>query len=77
MFVVRADRTDLYEALRSAFARELDVEILVDRRTMPTRRRQAASHETDRRRFDRRLRPQVDGEVKQRGWAVIRVSKGG
>ncbi len=75
VFVVRADRTDLYEALRSAFARELDVEVLVDRRTLPTRRRRAASHEPDRRRFDRRLRPNVNGEVKQRGWAVVRVTK--
>lgn len=75
VFVVRADRTELYEALRKAFARELDVEVLVDRRALPTRRRRAARHEPDRRRFDRRLRLQVDGEIKQRGWAVVRVPK--
>ncbi|MGH7392879.1 MAG: hypothetical protein ACREM3_26015 [Candidatus Rokuibacteriota bacterium] len=77
VFVVRADRTELYEALRAAFARELDVEVLVDRRAVPTRRRRGGSHEPDRRRFDRRLRPQVDGELKQRGWAVVRLPKVG
>ena len=75
VFVVRADRTELYDALRTAFARELDVEVRVDRRTMPTRRRQAATHDPDRRRFDRRLRPQTDGEVKTRGWTVVRVPR--
>lgn len=74
VFIVRADRTELYEALRTAFARELDVEVLVDRRGTPTRRRHAMGHEPDRRRFDRRLRPQTDGEVKTRGWTVVRVT---
>lgn len=73
VFVVRADRIELYEALRAAFARELDVEVLIDRRSTSTRRRHAATHEPDRRRFDRRLRPQTDGEVKTRGWTVVRV----
>lgn len=75
VFVVRADRVDLYEALRAAFARELDVEVLVDRRSMSTRRRHALGHEPDRRRFDRRLRPHVDSEIKQRGWTVVRTPK--
>jgi hypothetical protein len=73
VFVVRGDRLELYEALRAAFARELDVEVLIDRRGTPTRRRHATTHDPDRRRFDRRLRPQTDGEVKTRGWTVVRV----
>ncbi len=70
IFIVRADRVDLYEALRTAFAREHEVEVVLERRG-PSRR-QDLSHQADRRGVDRRARPAVDAELRERGWSLVR-----
>jgi hypothetical protein len=71
IFIVRADRVDLYEALKTAFAREHEVEVVLERRG-PTRRQQDLSHQADRRGVDRRARPAVDAEIRERGWSLVR-----
>jgi hypothetical protein len=71
IFIVRADRVDLYEALKTAFAREHEVEVVLERRAL-TRRQQDLSHQADRRGVDRRARPAVDAEIRERGWSLVR-----
>jgi hypothetical protein len=73
IFIVRADRVDLYEALKSAFAREHEVEVVLERRSAVNRRQEMA-HSSDRRGVDRRARPAVDAELRERGWSLVRRS---
>jgi hypothetical protein len=73
IFIVRADRVDLYEALKSAFAREHEVEVVLERRSA-VNRRQEMGHASDRRGVDRRARPAVDAELRERGWSLVRRS---
>jgi hypothetical protein len=73
IFIVRADRVDLYEALKSAFAREHEVEVVLERRAA-VNRRQELPHSSDRRGVDRRARPAVDAELRERGWSLVRRS---
>jgi len=73
IFIVRADRVDLYEALRTAFAREHDVEVVLERRS-GLNRRQDSPHAGDRRGVDRRARPAIDAEIRERGWSLVRRS---
>lgn len=73
IFIVRADRVDLYEALRTAFAREHEVEVVLERRS-GLNRRQEHPHLGDRRGVDRRARPAVDAEIRERGWSLVRRS---
>ncbi len=72
LFVIRHDRTDLYKALVSAFGGEPHVEVILDRRRM-IRRREGSGHRLERRRWDRRIRPAVDVEIRERGWSVVRI----
>jgi hypothetical protein len=74
IFIVRADRTDLYQALRAAFARELEVEVVLERRSGVNRRQHSLPHPTERRGVDRRARPAVDAEIRERGWSLVRRS---
>ncbi|HEY7363351.1 MAG TPA: hypothetical protein VIE37_04520 [Methylomirabilota bacterium] len=72
IFIVRADRLDLFEALKTAFAREHDVEVVLERRSGLNRRPQELPHAGDRRGVDRRARPAVDAEIRERGWSLVR-----
>ncbi len=74
IFIVRADRVDLYEALKTAFAREHEVEVVLERRSGLNRRPQEVPHSGDRRGVDRRARPAVDAEIRERGWSLVRRS---
>lgn len=72
VFVIRQNRTKLYETLTSAFAVEPRVEVILDRRRT-SRRREGSGHHPERRRWDRRMRPAIDVEVRERGWSVVRI----
>ena len=73
LFIVSAHREDLYAKLKVALASEPNVEIFFDRRVGP-RRAVADAAATDRRRAERRQREAIDSEVRDRGWAVVKVS---
>jgi hypothetical protein len=73
LFIVSAHRGDLYAKLKVALASEPNVEIYLDRRVGP-RRAEAGEVTSDRRRAERRQREAIDGEVRDRGWAVVKVS---
>jgi hypothetical protein len=73
LFIVSSRRADLYAKMKVAFAGEPNVEIHFDRRVRQ-RRAAAAAAATDRRRAERRRREAIDAEVRERGWAVVKVS---
>jgi hypothetical protein len=73
LFIVSPRRADLYTKLKVAFAGEPKVEVHFDRRVRQ-RRAAGATAATDRRRAERRQREAIDAEVRDRGWAVVKVS---
>ena len=64
-FIVARDNPSLYDYLRNQFTLDTNVEIVVDRRR-GARRVEQTSVEVERRRSDRRSRPEVDAELKVR-----------
>ena len=70
-FVVSPKRLDLYEKLREALIREPDVDLILDRR-VADRRATDSPIERERRGGQRRLEA-VDAELREYGWAVIRL----
>jgi uridine kinase len=72
LYVVARDRLDLYDRLQSEFSREDDVRVVVDRRR--TERRQTANpHEPDRRRLERRMRRDLDMELRSVGSFITQL----
>jgi hypothetical protein len=73
MYIVARDHPELFAYLRDRFSGDGTVEVILDRRF--AQRRQGGAHRTpERRRADRRLRPEVDQELKIRAHAIITVS---
>jgi hypothetical protein len=72
LYVVARDRLDLYDRLVAEFAREDDVKVVVDRRRAD-RRQSPGSHEPDRRRSNRRVRRDLDLELRSVGSFITRV----
>ena len=73
LFIVARDQSALYETLRREFGTERDVAILYDRR-VGERRRQQVTYPAERRRGERRGRPDVDAQLQSLGWALVRRS---
>lgn len=73
VFVVSRRHPDLYEYLRERFASDQAVEVILDRRVGQRRGSQKA-HETERRRADRRRRPEVELELQTRSHAIITIT---
>jgi hypothetical protein len=73
LFIVSTRRADLYAKLMVALGSEPSVEVLLDRR-LGQRRSVAAAAPSERRRADRRRREAIDAEIRDRGWAVVKVS---
>ena len=72
VFIVSPKRMDLYEKLRGALIREPDVDLILDRR-VADRRTGASPMERERRGGQRRAAHAVDAEVREWGWAVLRL----
>lgn len=72
VFIIRPDRLDLFDALARAFAGEVRVEVILERRVGP-RRKGDVGHPAERRRWDRRRRPRVNRDIRERGWSVVRI----
>lgn len=70
LFVVSRRYPDLYEYLRERFASDPAVVVILDRR-VTQRRRAQGPYEAERRRGDRRSRPEVEIELQTRSHAII------
>ena len=72
VFIVSRRHPDLYEYLRERFASDDAVEVILDRR-VAQRRRSQATFTTERRRGERRRRPEVEIELQTRSHAIITI----
>ena len=70
VIIVAADRGDLFAYLSRKFSGEPGVEVVRERR-VTERRRRGKAPPLDRRRAERRLRPELDREFRTFGFAVI------
>lgn len=72
VFIVSRERLDLYQKLRQALIREPDVDLILDRRA-GDRRLADSPFERERRAVRRRDRLALDAEIRECGWAVLRL----
>jgi hypothetical protein len=72
LFVVSRHHTDLFAYLRERFATDTNVEVILDRR-VAQRRQRSVTPEAERRRGDRRSRPEVEIELQTRSHAIITI----
>ena len=72
VYIVARDHPELYAYLRDRFTCDGDVEVILDRR-VAERRRDDVPCDPDRRRADRRSRPEVEIELAKRSHAIITV----
>jgi hypothetical protein len=71
-FIMSPARTDLYEDLRKTMSGEANVEVVIDRRawpTVPISPRIAM----ERRQADRGAQEQIDKEIREFGWTVVKT----
>jgi hypothetical protein len=73
LFVVSRYHAELYRYLKERFAGDSAVIIILDRR-VAERRRLRRTVAAERRRGERRSRPDVDAELQQRSHAIITLS---
>ncbi len=72
-FIISPARADLYESLRKTLSGEANVEVVIDRRawpTVPISPRIAM----ERRQADRRAQEQIDKEIREVGWTVVKTT---
>jgi hypothetical protein len=80
LFIVSRERMDLYDALRKALYNEADCEVIIDRRSGERERREGERRTErgpegrERRANRRRERIPVDNEIRECGWAVVRIT---
>jgi hypothetical protein len=70
LYIVSRDHRELYAYLRERFSGDDVVEVILDRR-VAQRRQRHTPYATERRRADRRSRPEVDMELQIRSHAII------
>ena len=75
LLIIGRDQPGLYEKLSAAFAGESNARVILDRRR-GERRDRSDGPAVERRRNDRRTRPNVDTRVRTLGWAAVRLSPG-
>jgi hypothetical protein len=72
LIVVENRQPHLHTHLADVFAEQSDVRVVLDRRVV-ARRRQRSERDGDRRLTPRRARPESEAELRQLGWAVVRL----
>ena len=72
LIVVPRTRVDLYQSLKRSFADDAKAEVVLDRR-FKDRRVKAAEHGRERRKTDRRRRPEIDAQLKANRWVTVPV----
>jgi hypothetical protein len=75
LFIVSPNDPATYRSLTTVLAGDRDAEVIYDRREppMPRERRSLWGNEQLRSLEDRRLRPDIDAEIRDKGWACVRV----
>jgi hypothetical protein len=73
MFIVARRHAELYEYLNAEFVDDATVRVVLDRRLAP-RRRRALPAAAERRRVDRRSRPEVDERLRATSLAIVNAS---
>jgi len=73
LFVVSRRNPDLYQYLRERFASDPAVEVILDRRVAQRRQRRLPV-DAERRRADRRQRPEVEAELQSHSHAIISIA---
>lgn len=76
LFVVARDKVKLHEYLTQTFSSPGNVQVVLDRRVANRRQRDAAEA-LERRRSDRRSRPEVDAELQTLGYASVLAQSSG
>ncbi len=76
VLIVSRGQDALYRHLVREFEGNEKVRVILDRR-QGERRQAAAANTSDRRRVNRRSRPQVDAEMRSTGYAVVAEDYGG
>jgi hypothetical protein len=74
LFIVAMDQLRVYHHLEQEIAKLKNVELITDRRKKPRRQKDLAVA-AERRKEDRRKRPDVDRQLKQLGWSLVRTVK--
>jgi hypothetical protein len=74
LFIVAMDQLRVYHHLEQEIAKLKNVELITDRRRKPRRHREL-SVAVDRRKDDRRKRPDVERQLRQLGWSLVRTVK--
>src|SRR5438309_1553985 len=79
LFIVREDRPELYDSLRRTFDGDDTVEVVRDRRHAERRgsRRAASGSAREHRATERRKTPELDRQLRTRGYAVVGVTAPG
>jgi hypothetical protein len=72
LIVVPRTRVDLYQSLKRSFADDAKAEVVLDRR-FRDRRIKSADHDRERRKTDRRRRPDIDAQLKADRWVTVPV----
>jgi hypothetical protein len=72
LIVVPRTRVDLYQSLKRSFADDAKAEVVLDRR-FKERRVKSVQHDRERRRTDRRKRPDIDAQLKADRWVTVPV----
>jgi hypothetical protein len=72
LFIVSRYHPDLFSYLKERFNGDDAVEIILDRRSRQRRHRHEAPN-VERRRCDRRCRPEVDAELRTRSHAILTI----
>jgi hypothetical protein len=70
LIIVSRQHPDLYVYLRDRFVAEREVAVILDRR-LAERRRERVPAKIERRRLDRRLRLNIDVQLRQRSLVVM------
>ena len=73
VYVVARDHPELFTYLRDRFSADGEVEVILDRR-VGERRQANMAHTPERRRRDRRSRPEADIELQIRSHVIITFS---
>ncbi len=73
LFIVGRSRRALHDSLRRTFVDDDFVQVVLDRRLAERRRRRARPRQIERRQAERRARPEVDTQLRARGYAVVGV----
>ena len=73
LVIVAREHPDLYFYLRERFAGETQAEVLVDRR-FQQRRAEQAPVPSERRRQDRRARPDIDALLRSRSHVIVTLA---